>query len=252
MDVKSAFLYGKIDEEVYVSQPPGFQDPQSPQKVYKVVKALYGLHQAPRVKFDFANVKSASTPIKLRKPLVKDEEASFKSLPKTSHLKPSQKRSLGSDSDYARANLLTGKSQPKVVNFFLWQNDSLHGNAKSKPIVATSTTEIRNVAAASCCGQSLWIQIQMLDYGFKFHETQESTLIMKAQMHWKRISYKRTKNQAKNDKIEHGMEKHGKAKVKPKSKSKSTRKKSTVKTGADTEEYLMGFNPTHLMGRDKP
>ncbi|GJX81758.1 hypothetical protein Tco_0331239 [Tanacetum coccineum] len=48
MDVKSAFLYGKIDEEVYVSQPPGFQDPKYPKKVYKVVKALYGLHQAPR------------------------------------------------------------------------------------------------------------------------------------------------------------------------------------------------------------
>nr|GEV35592.1 hypothetical protein [Tanacetum cinerariifolium] len=48
MDVKSAFLYGKIDEEVYVSQPPGFMDPKFPQKVYKVVKALYGLHQAPR------------------------------------------------------------------------------------------------------------------------------------------------------------------------------------------------------------
>ncbi|GJT23761.1 putative ribonuclease H-like domain-containing protein [Tanacetum coccineum] len=48
MDVKSAFLYGKIDEEVYVSQPPGFLDPKNPQKVYKVVKALYGLHQAPR------------------------------------------------------------------------------------------------------------------------------------------------------------------------------------------------------------
>ncbi|GJV44911.1 putative ribonuclease H-like domain-containing protein [Tanacetum coccineum] len=48
MDVKSAFLYGKIDEEVYVSQPPGFLDPKYPQKVYKVVKALYGLHQAPR------------------------------------------------------------------------------------------------------------------------------------------------------------------------------------------------------------
>ncbi|GKB98959.1 putative ribonuclease H-like domain-containing protein, partial [Tanacetum coccineum] len=48
IDVKSAFLYGKIDEEVYVSQPPGFLDPKYPQKVYKVVKALYGLHQAPR------------------------------------------------------------------------------------------------------------------------------------------------------------------------------------------------------------
>ncbi|GJU82369.1 putative ribonuclease H-like domain-containing protein [Tanacetum coccineum] len=48
MDVKSAFLYGKIDEEVYVSQPLGFIDPKYPKKVYKVVKALYGLHQAPR------------------------------------------------------------------------------------------------------------------------------------------------------------------------------------------------------------
>ncbi|GJU17316.1 putative ribonuclease H-like domain-containing protein, partial [Tanacetum coccineum] len=42
MDVKSAFLYGTIDEEVYVSQPPGFVDPDHPKKVYKVVKALYG------------------------------------------------------------------------------------------------------------------------------------------------------------------------------------------------------------------
>ncbi|GJR83034.1 putative ribonuclease H-like domain-containing protein [Tanacetum coccineum] len=48
MDIKSAFLYGTIDEEVYVSQPPGFVDPDHPKKVYKVVKALYGLHQAPR------------------------------------------------------------------------------------------------------------------------------------------------------------------------------------------------------------
>ncbi|GJV20230.1 putative ribonuclease H-like domain-containing protein [Tanacetum coccineum] len=48
MDVKSAFLYGIIDEEVYVSQPPGFVDPKFPKKVYKVVKALYGLHHAPR------------------------------------------------------------------------------------------------------------------------------------------------------------------------------------------------------------
>ncbi|GJX00690.1 putative ribonuclease H-like domain-containing protein [Tanacetum coccineum] len=106
MDVKSAFLYGKIDEEVYVSQPPGFLDPKYPEKVYKVVKALYGLHQAPRAwyatlstfllkngyrrgtidktlflkkdKHDIILVqcKTASTPIETQKPLVKDEEAS--------------------------------------------------------------------------------------------------------------------------------------------------------------------------------
>nr|GEW92122.1 hypothetical protein [Tanacetum cinerariifolium] len=47
MDVKSAFLYGTIDEEVYVMQPLGFQDLAFPAKVYKVEKAN-GLHQAPR------------------------------------------------------------------------------------------------------------------------------------------------------------------------------------------------------------
>ncbi|GJR98079.1 ribonuclease H-like domain-containing protein [Tanacetum coccineum] len=41
MDVKSAFLYGKIEEEVYVCQPPGFEDPYFPDRVYKVEKALY-------------------------------------------------------------------------------------------------------------------------------------------------------------------------------------------------------------------
>ncbi|GJY67501.1 putative ribonuclease H-like domain-containing protein [Tanacetum coccineum] len=103
MDVKSAFLYGKIDEEVYVSQPPGFIDPKYPKKVYKVVKALYGLHQAPRawyatlstfllksgyrrgtidktlfIKKDKNDiiVKTASTPIETQKSLVKDKEAS--------------------------------------------------------------------------------------------------------------------------------------------------------------------------------
>nr|GEV52316.1 retrovirus-related Pol polyprotein from transposon TNT 1-94 [Tanacetum cinerariifolium] len=48
MDVKSAFLYGKIDEEVYVCQPLRFEDPEFPNRVYKVEKALYGLHHAPR------------------------------------------------------------------------------------------------------------------------------------------------------------------------------------------------------------
>ncbi|GKC35167.1 putative ribonuclease H-like domain-containing protein [Tanacetum coccineum] len=48
MDVKSAFLYGKIEEEVYVCQLPKFEDPDFLDRVYKVEKALYGLHQAPR------------------------------------------------------------------------------------------------------------------------------------------------------------------------------------------------------------
>ncbi|GJS26517.1 putative ribonuclease H-like domain-containing protein [Tanacetum coccineum] len=295
-DVKSAFLYGKIDEEVYVSQPPGFIDPKYPQKVYKVVKALYGLHQAPRAwyatlstfllqhgyrrgtidktlfikkdkhdiilvqvyvddiifgstkktwcdefealmkgrfqmssmgeltfflglqvkqkadgifisqdkyvaeilkKFDFVNVKTASTPIETQKPLVKDEEASdvdvhlyrsmigslmyltasrpdimfvvcaccrFKVNPKTSHL-IDVKRIF---SDYAGATLdrksTTGGCQFLGRRLISWQY-------KKQTIVATSTTEAEYVAAANCCGQVLWIQNLMLDYEFNFMNT---------------------------------------------------------------------------------
>nr|GEZ28823.1 Gag-Pol polyprotein [Tanacetum cinerariifolium] len=48
MDVKTAFLYGPIKEEVYVNQPDGFVDPYHPDKVYRLKKELYGLKQAPR------------------------------------------------------------------------------------------------------------------------------------------------------------------------------------------------------------
>nr|GEX03362.1 copia protein [Tanacetum cinerariifolium] len=52
MDVKSPFLYGTIEEEVYVSQPPSFMDPEFPDRVYEVEKALYGLHQAPKAWYE--------------------------------------------------------------------------------------------------------------------------------------------------------------------------------------------------------
>nr|GFB13275.1 uncharacterized mitochondrial protein AtMg00810-like [Tanacetum cinerariifolium] len=80
---QKCFLYGTIEEEVYVCQPPGFKDPDYPYKVYKVVKAHYGLHQAPRAcqdkyvaeilrKFGLIDGKLASTPIDNEKPLLKD------------------------------------------------------------------------------------------------------------------------------------------------------------------------------------
>nr|GEZ12217.1 putative ribonuclease H-like domain-containing protein [Tanacetum cinerariifolium] len=52
IDVKSAFLHGMIEEEVYVYQPSGYEDPYFPNKVYKVGKTLYGLHQAPRAWYE--------------------------------------------------------------------------------------------------------------------------------------------------------------------------------------------------------
>nr|GEW74247.1 hypothetical protein [Tanacetum cinerariifolium] len=64
MDVKSAFLYGTIEEEVYVCQPPRFEDPDYHDKVYKVIKALYGLHQAPRACLDqTVSGKDSSNPL---------------------------------------------------------------------------------------------------------------------------------------------------------------------------------------------
>ncbi|GJR37855.1 putative ribonuclease H-like domain-containing protein [Tanacetum coccineum] len=174
-------------------------------------------------KFDFASVKTASTPIETQKPLVKDEEASdvdvhlyrsmigslmyltasrpdimfavcacsrFQVTPKTSHLNVVKrifrylkgKPKLGlwyprvssfdleaySDSDYAGANLdrksTTGGCQFLGRRLISWQ-------CKKQTIVATSTTEAEYVAAANCCGQVLWIQNQMLDYGFNFMNT---------------------------------------------------------------------------------
>ncbi|GJS05980.1 ribonuclease H-like domain-containing protein [Tanacetum coccineum] len=202
MDVKSAFLYGTIEEEVYVCQPPGFEDPQFPDKVYKVEKALYGLHQAPRAcqdkhvadilkKFDFATVKTSSTPMEPNKALVKDEEAGSMDV----HLYRSMIGSLMyltasrpgimfavcacaryspfdleafSDSDYAGASLdrksTTGGCQFLSKRLISWQ-------CKKQTIVANSTTKAEYVAAANCYGQVLWIQNQMLDYGFNFMNT---------------------------------------------------------------------------------
>ncbi|GJR36569.1 putative ribonuclease H-like domain-containing protein [Tanacetum coccineum] len=120
MDVKSAFLYGKIEEEVYVCQPPGFEDPEFPDRVYKVEKALYGLHQAPRAcqdkyvneilkKFVFSTVRIASTPIEISKPLLKDAEVEDVNV----HLYRSMIRSLMYLIS-SRPDIIHLKGQPKL------------------------------------------------------------------------------------------------------------------------------------------
>nr|GEU73554.1 copia protein [Tanacetum cinerariifolium] len=143
MDVKSDFLYGTIDEEVYVMQPPGFHDLVYPAKVYKVEKAMYGLHQAPRAwygdilkKFRFSEVKSSNTPMDKENPWGKDGPGKDVEL----HLYRSMIGSLM----YLTASI------PDIM---------------FATILATSTTEAEYVTAASCCGQVLWIQNQLLDYG---------------------------------------------------------------------------------------
>ncbi|GKA03401.1 putative ribonuclease H-like domain-containing protein [Tanacetum coccineum] len=267
MGMKSTFLYGKIDEEVYVSQPLGFVDPKFPKKVYKVVKALYGLHQAPKAwyatlstfllksgyrrgtidktlfikkdkndimlvqmssmgeltfflglqvklkedgifisqdkyvaeilkKFDFASVKTASTPIETQKSLTKDEEAvdvdvhlyrsmigslmyltasrpdimfavcacsRFQVTPKTSHLNV-VKRIFR----YLKGKPKLGLWYPRVSSFDLEAySDSDYAGAN----LDMKSTTGEYVAATNCCGQVLWIQNQILDYGFNFMNT---------------------------------------------------------------------------------
>ncbi|GJY44848.1 ribonuclease H-like domain-containing protein [Tanacetum coccineum] len=142
---ESAFLYGTIDEEVYVSQPPGFIDPKYPIKVYKVVKALYGLHQAPRACLWLVlgfQVTPKTFPINAVKRIFRY----LKGKPKLGLWYPrvsSFDLEAYSDSDYARENL----------------------DRKS------TTREAEYVVAANCCGKVLWIQNQMLDYGFNFMNT---------------------------------------------------------------------------------
>ncbi|GJV41581.1 putative ribonuclease H-like domain-containing protein [Tanacetum coccineum] len=154
MDVKSAFLYGKIDKEVYVCQPLGFEDPEFPNKVYKVEKAYVYIKL----------LDLSSTPMETSKPLLKDAEAEDVDYPKDS---PFDLKAY-TDSDYAGASL-DRKSTTRGCQFLgrrliSWQ-------CKKQIIVSNSTTEAEYVAASSCCRQVLWIQNQMLDYGYNFMNT---------------------------------------------------------------------------------
>nr|GEW62170.1 ribonuclease H-like domain, reverse transcriptase, RNA-dependent DNA polymerase [Tanacetum cinerariifolium] len=163
IDAKSAFLYGTIAEEVYVCQPLGFEDPDHPDKVYKVVKALYGLHQVPRA------WKSASTPMDSEKHLLKDLDVKkiFRYLKGKPHLELWYPKDSPFDlvayldSDYVGASL-DCKSTTEGCQFLGYR--LISWQCKKQTVVATSSTEAKYVAAASCCARVLWIQNQLLDY----------------------------------------------------------------------------------------
>nr|GEX39306.1 hypothetical protein [Tanacetum cinerariifolium] len=193
MDVKSVFLYGTIKKEVYDCQPSGFEDPDHPDKVYKVVKALYGLHQAPKAcqdkyiakilrKFRLTEGKSASTLIDTEKPLLKDPDGEdvdvhiYRSMIGYLMYLTSSRPDIMiadspfdlvaySDSDYDGASL--DRKSTTEGSLFLgcrlisWQ-------CKKQTVVATSSTKAKYIAAASCCAQVLWTQNRLLDYGYNF------------------------------------------------------------------------------------
>nr|GEV18854.1 retrovirus-related Pol polyprotein from transposon TNT 1-94 [Tanacetum cinerariifolium] len=161
MDVKSAFLYGKIKEEVYVCQLPGFEDLEFPDRVYKVKKALYGLHQAPRAWF--TEVKTTSTSMESQKPMLKDENGEevnvhmYRSIigslmyltssgPDIMFAVCACARYQVNPSDYARASLdrksTTGGYQFLGCRLISWQ-------CKKLTVVANSTTEAEYVTTSS-------------------------------------------------------------------------------------------------------
>nr|GEW97730.1 putative ribonuclease H-like domain-containing protein [Tanacetum cinerariifolium] len=204
MDVKSAFLYGKFEEEVYVYQLSGFKDPDFPNRVYKVEKHcmdyinLLGhvkqkndgifICQDKYVgeilkKFGFTKVKNVSTPMETQKPVLKDEddeEVDVHMYRIFRYLKDHPKLGLWYpkdssfdlvayiDSDYDGASLnrksTTGGCQYFRSRLISWQ-------CKKQTVAANSITEAEYMAASSCYGQMLWIHNQLLDYGFNSMHT---------------------------------------------------------------------------------
>jgi hypothetical protein len=57
LDIKNVFLHGVLEEEVYMKQPPGFENPHTPHFICKLDKALYGLNQSPRAWFARLSIK---------------------------------------------------------------------------------------------------------------------------------------------------------------------------------------------------
>nr|GEW87770.1 ribonuclease H-like domain-containing protein [Tanacetum cinerariifolium] len=181
MDVKSAFLYGTIEEEVYVCQPLEFKDPDYSDKVYKVVKALSGLHQAPRAWYEtlvnyllengFQKGKIDQTLfIKRQKGDILLVQIYVDDIIFVAY----------SNSDYAGASLdrkfTTGGCQFLGGRLISWR-------CKKQTAVATSFTEAEYLAVASYYAQVLWIQNQLLDYGLTMQVDKSSMKSLESNLH---------------------------------------------------------------------
>ncbi|GJR47693.1 putative ribonuclease H-like domain-containing protein, partial [Tanacetum coccineum] len=148
---KSAFLYGKIEEEVYVCQPPGFEDPDFHDRVYKVEKAFYGLHQAPRAWYETVSTYLLNNGFqrgKIDKTLfiIRDKGdillVQYVACANDSNVNPKSLHLFAVNMVFKFL-----KGQPKIRPLVIsWQ-------CKKQTMVANSTTEVEYIAASNYCGQ---------------------------------------------------------------------------------------------------
>ncbi|GJX41039.1 hypothetical protein Tco_0256029 [Tanacetum coccineum] len=169
--LNSAFLYALLMKRFMSSQqPPGYVDPDHIlQRFIKGVKALYGFSTKP-LELD-ANLEFQIEFLRVKLTFFLGLQAQDRTREASSYLKSKESPfdlEAFSDSDYGGSNLdrksTTGGCQFLGQRLISWQ-------CKKQTIVATSTTEAEYVAAANCCGQVLWVQNQLLDYGFNFMNT---------------------------------------------------------------------------------
>nr|GEZ82875.1 putative ribonuclease H-like domain-containing protein [Tanacetum cinerariifolium] len=165
MYVKSVFLYGTI-EEVYVCQPPGFNDPHFPNKVYKLEKALYDLHQAPRAWYETLSTYLLDNGFRrgtINKTLFikKDRDDILLVQVYVDDIIFGSTKKFFCDEFEQIMDKRFQMSSIGELTFFL----GLQVKQKDDGIFISQT---KYVATANCYGQVLWIQNQMLDYGFNF------------------------------------------------------------------------------------
>nr|GEY87782.1 Gag-Pol polyprotein [Tanacetum cinerariifolium] len=163
MDVKTAFHYGPLKEEVYVNQPDGFVDPYNPDKVYRLKKALYGLKQAPRAWYDELSTLLVSKgfskgSIDLTSFITKHGEDIL--------LVQIYVDDIIFDSDHAGC-LDSRKSTSGGIQF-LGGDKLVSWSSKKQDCTSMSLAKVKYVSLSACCAQVLWIRTQLIDYGFHF------------------------------------------------------------------------------------
>nr|GEZ64060.1 copia protein [Tanacetum cinerariifolium] len=171
MYMKTAFLHGSLKKDMYVCQPEGFIDDYHPSHVYKLKKALYGLKQAPRVCIVHATCLCARYQAKPIEKHLKEVKRIFRYLRGTVntclwYMKDSGFELTGfSDADYAGCKdsfkSTSGGAQFLGEKLVSW-------SSKKQDCTALLTVEAEYVSLSACCAQVLWMQTQLMDYGFIF------------------------------------------------------------------------------------